>query len=264
MNFNNNYNGETKEQYRPTVYGSYAYTNLSSSVENSKLNFSYWKGLLKISIINPKNTNNNSEYTEWDTDNSLYGYITPFKARILADGIDHILDKSVSNYGVKIKNGILYITRGSEFGGSEDTYLLVIKYVDDNGDVVSSSAYEFVSEYHFGISDYNSDAKSFNTNYMDSTFELKAFKQSLINYANSADYAIAASVCDAMSTSVTGYMTKKIDSIANKLGIQNNTRYGNSNSSYFNANNGNTSNNTRSGESTEYDDFESLLNDMES
>lgn len=260
MNFNNNnYNGDSRETYRPTVYSGYSYTNLNSSVENSKLNISYWKGLLKISIINPKNTNTNSEYTEWDTDNSIYGHLTPFKARILAEGIDHILNKSVSNYGVKIKNGILYITRCSEFGGSDDNFVIVIKYVDDNGNIISSSAYEFVTEFHFGISDYNSDTKKFNTNYVDSEFELKMFKQTLINYANSADYAVAASICDAMSTSVTGYMTKRIDAIANKVGVQGNTRYGNSNSSYFNANNGNNSNLSKNGTSTEYDDLESLL-----
>lgn len=265
MNFNNNYNGESREPYRPTVYGSYSYTNMDSSVDVSRLSYSYWKGLLKIAISTPKTNNVKSDYNEWDTENSVYGYLTPFKARILADGIDKILTKAVSNYGVKIKNGILYITRASEFGGSENSFVLVIKYVDDNGNVLTSAAYEFTCEYHFGITNYNSDNKSFDTDFMEGIFELNMFKQTLLNYANAADYSIAASVCDAMSTSVTGSMYKKLDAIGNKLGVQGNTRYGSSNSSYFNArgNSNASSEVSKSGESTEYDDIESMLSDME-
>lgn len=263
MNLNNNYNNETREPYRPTVYGSYSCTNLQSKVENSKLSFSYWKGLIKVNIINPKANNAKSDFTEWDTDNSIYGYLTPFKARILASGIDQLINKNVSNYGVKIKNGILYVTRGSEFGAPDDIFVLVIKYVDDNGNVVASSAYEFASEYHFGITNYNSDAKSFDTDFMGSIFELNMFKQTLLNYANAADSAMAASVCDTMNNCITGSMYKKLDAIGGKLGVQSNTKYGSSNSSYFNSNNSAASTVTKTGDSTEYSDIEALLNDME-
>lgn len=265
MNFNgkNNNNASEKQLYRPTVFGSYSYMNMQSDIDVTKMNFSFWKGLMKISILNPK-SNSTSEYTEWDSDNSIDGYLTPFKARILASGIDKIIAGEISNYGVKIKSGILYITKASDFGKSRDSYVLAINYVDDNGNVTSSAVYEFTNDYHFGITDYNPDAKSFNTETFNSEFELKMFRDTLINYASASDNAIAASVCDAMSVCITNKIYNKLDAIGTKVGIEK-PKYGNSNSSYFSNNGGYSSNGSSNnkGESNGYDDIESMLNDLD-
>lgn len=262
MDFNGNKDNGQKEAFRPTVYSSVSLQNPTGKVEKSRLGISYWKGLMKLSFAIPKANDNNSEFTSWDMDNAQIAYLTPHKALILAKGIERVIDGTDKNYGVTTKNGILFVGKGDEIGISKDEYVLIIQDVDSNGVVTASSAYEFNTDFHFGIHNYDSKKMSFDKEVASSIFELNIFKDNLIAFANATNNAVAAAVCDSWQVACGNFITKKLDAISDKLGIER-PRYGNSNSSFFNSGNSSSGSKMNTGSTEPVEDLESMLSDLD-
>lgn len=266
--FTTNTNGKgSKSIYNPEVFSQVRFFNSSSQVDNTSLSFSFWNGLLKISI-NPIIVNNGSA-NRVDKDNAISIYLSPLKASILLKFAKEFRDdpKKYMNSGVNTNKGIIYLTDGKdEF--NQDSKFLVIKIIDSTtGDCKSQAAYEFNKSDHFGIINYTN--KNNFTRYYDGAdiIELNLFINVLDSYIKSATSAYAASVMEASKFDSTRTFNS-LREIKEKLGIKyegknNNNSEGNK-PSYFNLNQGNsqtTSNNYS--QVNNIDDYDALVRDLE-
>ena len=274
MAFGNYNSGSSKKEvYSPTVYSPVRFYNTEQeSVDKTTMSFSYWKGLLKITI-NPVKVSQGSP-NEIDRDNNSTIYLSPMKALLLYKYGKMFLSDTNKyiNIGVPTHKGIIYLTNGKkEFGLTRDQMIVVIKTIDsDSGNITSEYAYEFNSEYNFGVSNWTGGS-DFNKDYSYSnSIEFEMFLSVLKTYVDSSSYAYAASVADAMKIeSNRNYNSFK--AIQEKLGISSGNKGSNySNKSYFNNNNNGNSNsqfnnnnmNSSNSSSPDNIDYEDLINDI--
>lgn len=103
---------------------------------------------------------------------------------------------------------------------------------------------------------------SFDKEVATSIFELNIFKDNLIAFANATNNAVAAAVCDSWQVACGYYITKKLDAISDKLGIER-PRYGNSNNSFFNSGNSSSGSKMNTGSTEPVEDLESMLSDLD-
>lgn len=251
----------SKKDYSPVTYSGVRFFNSESTIDPSSMSFSFWKGLLKISIA-PIKTGEGSN-PEIDKDNSIDIYLTPMKASILFKYISNYNCDVFDNAGVSTNKGIIYITDGrKEFGIPSGHVFIVIKILDqETGSIKSAIAYEFNSSNHYGIVNYvNSNEYEKNTQYAGSA-ELELFCTVLSTYIESSTYSMAASVVENMKYDVSR-LTTRITSIQDHLGIEhgkNKTQY--RNGSYFDRNNNVSS--SYSGRETEtVDSYDNLIDDI--
>lgn len=273
MAFGNYNSGNKKEVYSPTVYSPVRFYNTEQeSVDKTTMSFSYWKGLLKITI-NPVKVSQGSP-NEIDKDNNSTIYLSPMKALLLYKYGKMFLNdpNKYINIGVPTNKGIIYFTNGKqEFGLTRDTMIVVVKTIDsDSGNITSEYAYEFNSEYNFGVSNWTGGSDFVKDYSYSNSIELEMFLSVLKTYSDSSSYAYAASVADAMKNeSNRNYNSFK--AIQEKLGISSGNKSSsyNNNKSYFNNNNGNSNNqfnnnnmNYSNSSSPDNIDYEDLINDI--
>lgn len=206
----------------PTVYSRYAFSNIESQIDPSKLSFTFWNGFLKISIAPLK-----PGTEEFDYDNSGSVYLTYLKAKLLADEITLFLQNpdTYSNVGVPSGSGLISITNGKDVAG-KFAPSLVIRQIDEGGKVISTYLYEFKTQYHYSIRNYVEGSSEFDKIYND-MLEIEALRSLLLQYYESMSGAMAYSIID-QGRFDTSRINTKLDSIAEKLGIQ----YGGGKKSY--------------------------------
>lgn len=265
--FTTNTNGKnSKSIYNPEVFSQVRFFNSSSQVDNTSLSFSFWNGLLKVSI-NPIIVNNGSA-NRVDKDNAVSIYLSPLKASILLKFAKEFRDdpKKYMNSGINTNKGIIYLTDGKDEFNQESKFL-VIKIIDaTTGDCKSQAAYEFNKSDHFGIINYTN--KNNFTRYYDGAdiVELNMFINVLDSYIKSATSAYAASVMEANKFDSTRTFNS-LREIKEKLGIKYEGKNNNgevNKPSYFNLSQGNsqpTSNNYSKVENI--DDYDALVRDLE-
>lgn len=265
------YNNPTgkKNDYSPVTYSSVKFFNSESSIDPSAMSFSYWKGLLKISIT-PVKTGEGSA-PEIDKENSIDIYLTPIKAHMFLNYIKlwkTNLDE-YDNVGVSTNKGIIYLTNGiKEFGTSGDRLFIVIKILDQNTGLVKSAiAYEFSSTQYYGIINFmDSNNYSKDTSFANDA-ELNMFMIVLKTYVDASTDAVASTVIDNMKYDVSR-LTTRISTIQEKLGIEvknggNNKGY--RSSSYFDRDGGgSTSSSSATRSSAEQVDYNDFINDISS
>lgn len=252
--YNNNKNNQDR---KPVGFSEYTFAN-SEGIDPSRLVPSFWNNMLKLTISPKKNTG--TEEIAYDYENSLSIYLTHTKARLLYNEICEFQanPKKYTNVGVNTGIGLISLSNGKEFG--IDTPCLVFRKIDaETGNVESSYAYQFKTDYHFTIRNYDQKENSFDRFYYDS-IELEQFKSLLLSYYEAMTGSIGYSV---MNQSYYGLskQNEKLDAIADKLGIEFNTGYSNtkkSSNSYFNNSNGSTSS-SRSFDQSTIDDIASQL-----
>jgi hypothetical protein len=167
------------------------------------------------------------------------------------------------NCGVSTNKGCIYICDGTEFGSNSTC--LVIKLIDELGNVLSSIAYEFNKNYHFAIRDFKESDKSFEkvmTEY-DNT-ELNELLTVLDTYCQSVTNATAYTVLDTIHYT-TDRMSNSISAIAEKLGVEVGKKSGGSSfsskSSFFNSS---TPSSTGSkATATAYDSYDDLAAELD-
>jgi len=155
MSLGNSYDNNKKNNvFEPTVYSQYKMSNVESNVDKTTIAFHFWNNSLKISIF-PMKANVSEGQVAFDYDNGISIYLNHTKARILAEEFKKFLSDPVmyDNSGVPSGQGLITISRGTEFGSSSP--VIVIRKVDENGGVSSSFAYQIKEDYHFSVRNYS-------------------------------------------------------------------------------------------------------------
>ena len=243
-----------KKNYSPNVYSAYTFSNSNGVIDSTRLSASFFNKMLKLTI-EPKKDGSTVENPDWDTDNGISIYLTHTKARMLYDEICEFQKdrKGNKNLGVPSGVGLISISNGSEFG--EDIDCLVLRKLNgDTGEVEASYVYEFKTDYHYAIRNFEHESKDFDKIYYNN-LEIEQFKTLLESYYVATTNAIAASVIDNMKYDVSRVNTK-LDSVCEKLGIEyNNSKSNYSNKSYFNNRDSKTPSSSSSFSSGSIDDL---------
>jgi len=214
----NNYENNKKDdkEYQPSVYSPYRMSNLEG-VDPSALTFSYWAGILKVSIAPANKTNNDT--VSFDYKNAGIAYITHTKARILLNEILKFQENPelYNNLGVDIKGGLVSISNGKEFGVANPC-LVIRKVNETTGAVESSYVYEFKTKFHYGIRNFDEKTSEFDIVYYEN-IELDQLKTLLEQYYTAMTYATAYSIVDS-SKFENSRVNTKLGLIAAKLGVE--------------------------------------------
>lgn len=227
-----------------TVY-SYRMNNAESEVDPTCLNFRFWKNSLCIGIY-PRKVTGNDEIA-FDMDNGITIYLSHTKARMLKNEIELFMKDPVTYNSVGVPSGAAAITisNGAEYG--KNTPFVTIRKLSETGEIVGSFAYEFKTHYHFSVRNF--DGKNFDREYDTyDNLELLEMLTVLDEYVKASTNAVAFTVMDQRRYSH-DRMDKKIDAIAQALGVETAKAYTSGNryqkNSYFNnlanGNSGNSS-----------------------
>lgn len=217
MSLGNDYNNDKKSTiYDPTIYSPYRMNNAESTVDKTCMTFTYWKNTLRITIAPKKETGNDE--TSFDLENGISIYLSHTKARILADVMRKFLadPEKYDNSGVPSGQGIITISRGKEFNSPSP--LMIIRKIDETGNVVSSFAYEFKSNYFFSVlnytenADFGRDFESYNN------LEIEQMITLLEQYYTAMTCATAYTVLD-QGKFEAARNNRRINQIMDKLGI---------------------------------------------
>lgn len=266
-NFNNSNSNNGDKEYRPSVFSALPFSNPNASVGNgSRLSISYWKGMMKVHV-QPK-TGSDGNFTKYDDKNGNYAFLTPAKAKALADGIAKLREGKLEAVAVLTTNDtkIVNITTANKVGGtSSDVYVLYVGNCDTSG-ITDASIYEFSSDFHNIVENFDMNTNSFERKTLGSEFELDMFQTNLVQFADATNNAIAASVVDAMYFSSNKHTYETLNAIAGKMGLSTGGKATKSNGSFFSNNNGNVSSNNDSERASsrpqEVDSIDSFLNDV--
>lgn len=255
MAFGNTYNnnqGNKSNIPELTVYSNYRLNNAESKIDATCLTFRFWKTNLCIGIFPRKNTGNDE--IQFDMDNGITIYLSHTKARILKNEIELFLSDPVkyNSAGVPSGQAAITISNGSEYG--KNTPTITIRKVAENGEVVASFAYEFKTNYHYSIRNY--DGKNFDSIYEDyNNLEILQFVTVLDEYIKASTNAVAFTVMDQRKFSF-ARVENKIEAIANSLGVDISKSSGSqrkyNGSTYFNNNSNNSSDYNSSSNNVSY------------
>ena len=239
MSLGNTYNnnqGSNNKNDSVTVYSNYRMNNAESLIDPTCLAFRFWKQSLCIGIFPRKQTGNDD--VQFDMDNGITIYLSHTKARILKNEIEKFLRDPVAYNGSGVPSGqaAITISNGMEYG--KNTPVLTIRKVDGaTGNILSSFAYEFKTDFHYSIRHY--DGKNFDTEYEEYRYlEIEQMLTVLDEYVKASTNAIAFTVRDQFKFPETR-MFNTLNAIAEKLGVElrssNNGAKRFNNSSYFNS-----------------------------
>lgn len=239
---NNSYSGNGKTRFKePEVFSGYNLSNVEG-VDPSALSFSFFRNLLKIQI-SPKLTNPSGDRM-WDHENAANVYLTHTKARMLRDQIDLVLSGKAFNGGVNSgADSLISFSNGKEVNTTN--YCLIIRKIDQStGAVTSTYVYEFKTDYHYAISDFDAASANYEKIFFNS-LEIEQFKDLLEQYYLAMTNSTAYSVINNMRFDMSRINTK-LNDIAEANGITYENKGYKNNSSYFNRPNTNESQPNRS------------------
>lgn len=263
MAFNNQDNNK-KKYYEPTLHSPYNTSN-TDGVDPSALSYSFFNGLLKISMSPMKPGAKPDDYNIWDHENAVSVWITHTKARMLLDEIEYVMNNldTVNNSGVNTgSDGLVSFSSGKELGASSPC-LIIRKVNQETGEVMSTYAYQFKTSHHKVIRNFDPAHPTEFDSYVYANLEIEQLKTVLREYY--------VSICGAQCYANmyggrydTNRMNTKIGLIMDKLGIESSADYSSrsnrSNQSFFASNSGRTSSESYStGMSIE--DMEASMND---
>ena len=260
---NNTNNSNNTGKYAFSMDSSYKFCNGESKIDQTGIKFSFWNGLLKVTIA-PKQqatgTNGGEEYDTFDWKNGTTVYLSYMKANLLLQEIKAFREGKLTNAGVptgRTSTNLIYISNGKEFGN--DTTCIVIVGINENGGAESTAVYEFKKQFNYAIRNYDSKAIKFEKQYYDE-IELDSICTLLDEFYRAMSGAIAYSVIDANSRN--DYRVKcSLEAIAGKLGVD--LGYGKSNyaqnnkpaSNFFNNNTGGSKSDTTNFNNATLDDI---------
>jgi len=272
---NNSYNkgnsNGKKNDFSPTTYSNIRISNFDSTVDPTSVSFSFWKGMLRITIT-PIKKGADGGYS-FDKDNSIEVYLTPTRAALFLNYLRQFRKdpNAYVNVGVTAGNSIIYVTNGAEeFEGQDGNGLfLIVKSLDEKGNIDSEIGYQFKTtpdKDNFGIIDYKGGT-DFTKDYEYTKFlDYDIFTNTIAQYVNGNSSAVAATVVDATRFSFNSIISK-LTSIQENLGIDTGSGYKRkSNASAFFSNNGNESTSSSFGRNSdkieEVEDYQDLIMDV--
>lgn len=197
-----------------TTYSGISFSNPESSIGQTKISISYFNKVMKVSISARNNNGSNNDYATYDNDNAVVVYVSNIKARILYLLIKKLINEpDTHNVCVELKNGLMKISDGTEYGSQN--YCISILYASEDGSV-HEIVYETKTKFHTGAVNYTNG--TYQTESFDN-IELDTFAMALDEYYKASSYAIAASVWEA-NMYRHEYEINLIKSIAEKCGAQ--------------------------------------------
>ena len=247
-NYNNN-----EKSINNVTFSSIVFSNSESNIAHSRFSVGYFNKVMRVGIALQNNKNSNNSYATYDTENQINVYVSYSKAYVLSKMIDKLKqDDSIHNVCIELKNGLLKISDGSEYG--VNTPCFSISYANESGEV-TEVIYQTKNNLS-GAYNYNEDGYK-TIDFPD--VELDTFQMVLDEYYRASSYAIAATVMEA-SMYKRNYITDIIKGIADKVGYNHNSGFKSYNSKTFLNNNSNTT----SIKPKEYESssFEELVNNM--
>ena len=214
-----NYTNNNEKQLTNSTYSSIAFANPDSGIMPTRLSISYFNKLMKIGIALRNNVGGNAKFATYDTENQVVVYVSNTKAYILYMLINKFRnDDSVKNVCIELKNGLLKISDGSEYGVKNTC--ISISYADDSGSV-NEIVYECKTDFYTGA--YNYFDGKFSTQSFPNA-ELETFQMTLYEYYKASSYAIAATVMEA-SMYKRNSTYELLKSIADKVGANSKQQY---------------------------------------
>ena len=216
-----------KKNYENTHYSRIKFNNRE---EKLLLGFSYWSGLLKVTISQEKSSFSGGG-TEYDE--IAYIHLSPVKSKVLSAGISELLDgKEDKLYGVN--TGFSETQSVIAFGKDDGKMAVIIAKVDPEGKIQNAVTFHFNNEYHYGLewTDFKKMEceRNFNNN-----LELEMFKLVLDQFTEAMTGAMSYSVMD-MGRFDNSRINTKIDLVMDALNIERKSSNGNPGNSYFNKN----------------------------
>lgn len=250
-------NDNNKKQYRsPEVYSAY-YTSNKEGVDPSALSYSFWNGMLKISIA--PMLKNPTEKKIWDTKNSGTVFLTHRLARILYHEAKKVLAGEQMNGGVRSGDeGLISFSNGKEVGS--DNHCLIIRNVQGDGTITATYVYEFREGFHNGICNFRADTSAFDRSFYDN-IEIDEFLSVLDQFSTQMSKVTAYTVVDELKYEHSRINTK-IGLVAEALGVEfkggdNSGGKSGKNSSYFDGG-GNNSSSSKPAKSTRQTTLEDI------
>ena len=239
------------------------YSRLRIKNDNTQmsLNFTFWRGLLKLSI------NNVPRSADEKIEEMGYIHLSPNKAFIFSECVKYVLTHEDSldikgvDTGIGETRGMLAIGRdmGKPF--------LIIAKVGKDGKYESQLRFDFNWDYNYYLDITELEPLKFKKTYNNNA-ELEQVYHLLIDYARSSSGAYAYAVHD-IGRYESARFSNMIKAIADKVGVEsgysngNNKSYSRSNDSYFSGNGNNSSNNSSSGSSSKYQTIDDLENEFD-
>lgn len=228
MALGNNYQGNNQNQSMWEA-NYYSRIRIKNPEDNLALTFTYWKGTLKIAIIEAGSSQ------EGRNNELAYIHLSPTKASIFAECVRRVISnpEGSETYGVDTGVGETrgFIAIGRNIGVP---YLFIAK-VNSQGGYESSQRFVFNNNYNYLLNVHDINKLSCQKEYMNSV-ELTQFLNLLEDYARSASGAIGASFYD-----IGRYENAKLSNMIRKIGEKTGAiepgRYnggGRSNNSFFN------------------------------
>lgn len=196
-----------------TVYSGISFSNPNSDIGQTKISIGYFNKVMKISIA-LRTADDSNNYASYDNDNAVVAYVSNVKAEILYRLIQQMMsDKDKHNVCVEVKNGLIKVSDGSEFGSPTPCISIIYSTEDD---AVHEVVYQTKADFHNGAINYSEnkfDSVVFND------IELDTFAMALHEYYKASSYAVAATVWEA-GMYKREYEVNLIRSIAEKVGVQ--------------------------------------------
>lgn len=227
---NNNRNGGSQNNLDANYYSR---LRINNSNDNLSLTFMFWRGLMKVSIIELTNNNGSTQSNELASI-----FLSPTKARLMSECVGRILNDPETleiygiNTGIGEVNGFMAIGRDSG-----NPYIMIAKVGKDGYE--SSQRFNFNVDYNYLLQVNDLQELKFKKEY-NNNVELQEFKDILDDYARSASGAFGASFYD-IGRYENAKTTNLIKKLAEKVGVENNYQSGNggynrqsSNGNYFN------------------------------
>lgn len=218
MALGDNYDSNSKDykgKSSPEVYSKYSLSNTEDSVDPSKMSFTFWNGLLKISIAPFIESTSRYDYK-----NEGAIYLSYFKSKMLADEIDIYLEdpKAYTNQGVSSGQGNIMLSNGEDVTGQVAPSIVIRKTDPNTGAVESSFMYQFRTDYHYSMRNYDPEAVKFDKVYND-ILELEVLRDILNQHYIEMSGASAYANIEYGKYNDSRIHTK-IDAITAKLGIE--------------------------------------------
>lgn len=223
---NNSNNGTSKNGNKVFENTYYSRLNFKNN-EKLRLGFCFKSGMLVVNIDQEK------EGFQFETLASCY--ITPIKANILLKQIEAYKSDNTKCYG--INTGIGEVATVLLVHSADGSDAVTIGKVNGDGNYLSRYTYKF-EDINTGI--HLIDITNMNTAAKDNTngVEFEAFIQTLREFANNMNGAIAYSVAD-LARFDHNSILNKMNPIYDKLGIERGKfNKGSSENNFFNGNNG--------------------------
>jgi hypothetical protein len=238
--YSNNQNKGGKGISHPTVYTPYVWVNGQSNVDKTKLSPSFSMGMLKLAIL-PKIVDNTVEYDKFAKDEKEAGvaiYLTHTKALLLLKDAKEFIDNPsmASSVGVDSgtgeNQGIIQFSNGVEFGTNNICLVIRRLTVDESGKpaITSSFAYEFKTESHYTIRNFDANTLDFDRVYHEG-LEIEQFFILLDQYIKAQTNAVAHTIREQLNYQDNRINTK-LDMLHEHFGLEapkNNNRGGGNN-----------------------------------